>query len=210
MFKATLFCLAVLAMLSSVAVGQIVISTTTPPECPPGFKLQHQSFAIGGMNLVGLVGAGGSAHNSNVATIYQDQHDQKICSWGCQNEVVTFVQEGCIGATCGGAWGILQTAVVGGSQLQMIGDGCGSKMETQGLLVDLSNNVTKVDGTGAATAIHSLGSVQQQAAGNSAGTMSQTNAVAAGQFSTVAGGPCTDAQVTSGLVVGTTQTNIDL
>ncbi len=210
MFKATLFCSAVLAMLSSVAVADIIVATTTPPDCLPGFKLQHQSFAIGSINLVGLTGAGGTAHNSNVATIFQNQQDQKICSWGDQQEVVTFVQEGCISATCGGAWGIGQTAIVGGTQLQLIGDGCGSKMETQNLAVDLGNQVTKIDGTGAATAIHSLGSVQQQAAGNSAGTMSQTNAVAAGQYSTVVGGPSTSATVNSGLLVGTTQTNVDL
>jgi hypothetical protein len=210
MFKATLFGLAIVAMLSSVAVGQIVISTTTPPDCPIGFKLQHQSFAIGGINLVGLVGAGGTANNNNVATIYQNQNDQKICSEGCEQQVVTFVQDGGICATCGGAWNILQTAIVGGSQLQLIGDGCGSKMESQNLTVGLDNLLTKVDGTGAATAIHSLGSVQQQTASNSAGIMSQTNGVAVGQYSLVAGGPSTSAQVDSSLLVGTTQTNVDM
>jgi hypothetical protein len=210
MFKATLFCSAVLAMLSCVAGADLIVATTTPPDCPVGFKLQHQSFAVGGINLVGLAGSGGTATNSNVATIYQNQNDQKICSWGEEQQVVTFVQDGCAGATCGGAWSVGQTALVTGSQLQIIGDGCGSKMEYQSLGVDLGNQVTKIDGSGAATGIHSLGVVQQQAAGNSGGQMSQTNAVAAGQYSTVAGGPSTEAQVTSALVVGTTQTNVDL
>jgi hypothetical protein len=76
--------------------------------------------------------------------------------------------------------------------------------------VNLANLVTKIDGSGAATGIHSLGVVQQQAAGNSGGQMSQTNAVAAGQYSTVAGGPSTSAQVSSALGIATTQTNVDL
>jgi hypothetical protein len=68
----------------------------------------------------------------------------------------------------------------------------------------------KNDGTGAATAIHSLGVVQQQAAGNSAGQMSETNAVAAGQFSSVSGGPSTTGTVIAGLAVTTSQNQVDM
>jgi len=202
MFKATVFCSTVL-MLSCVAVAII-------PDCPLNFKLQDQDFTIGSLNMVLLTGAGGVATNMNTATIFQTQQDQKLCSWANQNEVVTFVQDGTIGATCGGSWLIGQQALVSGGQLQLVGDGCGSKVETQGLLVGLGQEVTKIDGTGAATAIHSLGSVQQQAAGNSGGTMSEVNAVAAGQYSVVSGGPSTTGKVVAGLTVGTSQTQIDM
>lgn len=202
MFKATVFFSTVL-MLSCVAVA-------TVPDCPPNFKLQDQDFTIGALNMVSLTGAGGAASNMNVATIYQNQQDQKLCSWGNQNEVVTFIQDGCIGATCGGSWLIGQEALVAGGQTQIIGDGCGPKIQGQGVLVGLGQAVAKIDGTGAATAIHSLGTVQQQVAGNSGGTMSETNAVVAGQFSSVSGGPSTTGMVTAGLNVGTSQTQLDM
>lgn len=192
-----------LTLLSNVAFAVL-------PDCPPDFKLQHQDFTIISGNIVGLVGAGGSASNMNLATIYQTQQDQKICSWANQQEVVTFIQDGCIGASCGGSWLIGQGALIGGGQMQLIGDGCGPKLETQGLAVGLTQDVLKLDGTGAATAIHSLGVVQQQGAGNSAGMMSEVNAVAAGQFSSVSGGPCTDGTVMATLGVTTSQTQIDM
>ena len=210
MYKATLFGIAVVAMLSSVASAQIIIATSTPPDPAAGFKLQTEAFAIGAGNLLTLSGAGGTAQNANTVAIFQNQDDCKPCSWGNQNQVVTFSQVGNIGAQCGGAWGILQGAAVGGNQWQLIGDGCGPKVEHQNLLVDLGNGLTKNDGSGAAIASHAVGVVQNQNAGNSAGLMSQTNAVAAGQNSIVAGGPCTDATVGATLVVGTTQTNVDM
>jgi len=203
MLKSILFSSVAMVLLSSPALAVI-------PDCPPDFKLQMQDFTIGSGNLVTLTGAGGSATNMNMATIYQTQQDQKICSWANQQEVVTFIQDGCIGASCGGSWGIMQGALVGGAQLQLIGDGCSPKLESQGLGVGLVQEVAKVDGTGAATAIHSLGVVQQQAAGNSAGMMSEVNAVAAGQFSSVSGGPSTTGTVVAGLDVMTSQTQMDM
>lgn len=202
MFKATVFCAAVL-MLSCVAVATI-------PTCIPDFKLQYEDFTIGSLNVVSLNGSGGMASNLNTATIYQSQQDHKICSWANQGEVVTFIQDAGICATCGGSWLIGQEALVGGDQMQYIGDGCNPKLESQDLLVGLGQAVLKVDGTGAATAIHSLGAVQTQSAGNSAGMMSETNAVAAGQYSVVAGGPVTTGQVTAGLTVATTQAQVDM
>jgi hypothetical protein len=203
MLKSILFSLVAMVLLSSPALAVL-------PDCPLDFKLQMQDFSIVSDNLVTLVGAGGSASNMNLATIYQTQQDQKICSWANQQEVVTFIQDGCIGASCGGGWAIGQGALVGGAQLQLIGDGCNPKLENQGLMVGLGQLVTKVDGTGAANAIHSLGVVQQQAAGNSAGTMSEVNAVAAGQFSSISGGPSTTGTVIADLGVMTSQTQIDM
>ena len=203
MLSKVLVSIAALALLSSVALADL-------PTCLPDYKLQNQEFTILADNAVVLIGSGGSATNTNLATIFQTQQDCKICSWADQQEVVTFVQEGCIGACCGGSWVIGQLAMVGGGQLQFIGDGCNPKLESQGLIVGLDQMVVKNDGTGAATAIHSLGVVQQQAAGNSAGQMSETNAVAAGQFSSVSGGPCTTGTVSAGLEVLTNQTQIDM
>jgi len=203
MLRSIVFSLVALTLLSS------VVLATIPPVLPD-FKLQMQDFGIVSANLVTLSGAGGSASNMNLATIYQTQQDQKICSWANQQEVVTFIQDGCIGASCGGLWGIGQTALVGGGQMQLIGDGCSPKLESQGLDVGLTQTVMKNDGTGAATAIHSLGVVQQQAAGNSAGMMSEVNAVAAGQFSSVSGGPSTTGTVIAGLGVMTSQMQIDM
>lgn len=203
MLKSILFSLVAMVLLSSPALAVL-------PDCPPDFKLQMQDFGIVSTNVVALSGAGGSASNMNLATIYQTQQDQKICSWANQQEVVTFIQDGCIGASCGGLWGIGQGALVGGFQMELIGDGCNPKLESQGLMVGLDQKVMKADGTGAATAIHSLGVVQQQAAGNSAGTMSEVSAVAAGQFSSVSGGPSTTGTVIADLGVMTSQTQIDM
>jgi len=194
---------AALMLLSGVALA-------TLPECPPDFKLQYQDFTIGALNVVTLGGAGGNATCHNFTVIFQEQHDKKICSWACQEEVVLFNQLGTAVGTCGGLWNVSQAAVVAGAQLQLVGDGCGPKMETQGLQVGLEQMVTKIDGTGSAIASHDLGVVQTQGAGNSAGMMGQVSAVAAGQHSSVSGGPSTSGQVTSGLIVGTTQTQVDL
>jgi len=203
MLKSIFFSLVAIVLLSSPALAVL-------PECPPDFKLQHQSFDIGALNVVTLAGAGGEASCNNFSAIFQNQHDNKICSWACQDEVVLFNQLGTAVGTCGGLWNVTQAAFVGGGQLQLVADGCGPKMESQTLGVDLFQVVKKVDGTGSAIASHDVGVVQTQDAGNSAGMMGQVNAVAAGQHSSVSGGPSTGGLVTSGLIVGTTQTQVDL
>lgn len=203
-------------MFSKVSVSVVVLTLlcnaafAVIPTCPPDFKLQYQDFTIGALNVVTLGGAGGQASCNNFTAIFQDQHDKKICSWASQQEVVLFNQLGTAVGTCGGLWNVTQAAFVGGGQLQLVADGCGPKMESQTLGVDLFQVVTKIDGTGSAIASHDLGVVQTQNAGNSAGMMGQVNAVAAGQHSSVSGGPSTSGQVTSGLIVGTTQAQFDL
>ena len=186
------------------------VALATLPDCPPGFKLQHQDFAIGSINLVGLVGAGGEAHGMNTATIIQEQHDMKLCSTACQDELVLFVQEGCVVGMCGGLWDVTQEALVAGDQWQLVGDGCGPKMEAQGLVVGLGQMVTKIDGSGVANGGQTLAVIQNQGAANSAGMMGQSNVVLAGQLGSVAGGPCTSGQAIGTLTIGTTQTQIDL
>ncbi len=202
--KSIVFSSIVLALLSSVALA------TTPPEMFPGFKWQQQDFAIGSINLVGLVGAGGQAQGMNTATIIQNQHDMKPCSTACQDELVLFVQEGCVIGTCGGLWDVMQEALVAGDQWQLIGDGCGPKMEAQGVAVGLGQMLTKIDGSGAANGAQTLAVIQNQGAANSGGMMSQSNVVLAGMLGSVAGGPCTSGQATGALTIGTTQTQIDL
>ncbi len=203
MFKATIFCSAVVMLLSGAALASTI-------ECPPGFKLQLQDFDIGALNSVTLVGSVGSATSSNTAMIIHNQSDCKLCSLGNQDELVIFDQHGQICATCGGSWNVLQDALVGGGQMQLIGDGAGSKIQMQSLGVGLVQAVNKIDGSGLATGVHELAVIQNQTANNSAGTMSGSNVVLAGQIATVTGGPCTTGQVTSGLNVGTTQTQMDL
>jgi hypothetical protein len=203
MLKSILFSLVAMVLLSSPALAVL-------PDCPPNFKLQHQDFAIGSINLVALVGAGGQSNSTNTVMLLNNQSDQKLCSMACQDALVMFVQSGCVIGTCGGAWNVMQDAIVAGDQLQLIGDGCGEKLETQGLVVGLGQQVMKLDGTGTATGDHTLAVIQNQAAGNSAGTMGQSSALLAGQLSSVSGGPCTSGQATTTLTVGTTQTQVDL
>lgn len=203
MLKSILFSLVAIVLLSSPALAVL-------PTCPPNFKLQNQDFAIGSMNLVSLVGAGGQSTNTNTVMLLNNQNDNKLCSWACQDALVMFVQSGSVIGTCGGAWNVMQEALVAGDQLQLIGDGCGEKLETQGLVVGLGQQVMKLDGSGTATGNHTLAVIQDQAAGNSAGTMGQSSALLAGQLSSVSGGPSTSGQATSTLTVGTTQTQVDL
>jgi hypothetical protein len=204
MFKSIVFSSIALTLLSSVALA------TMPPEMFPGFKWQQQDFTIGSINLVGLVGAGGEAHGMNTATIIQNQHDMKPCSSACQDELALFVQSGCVIGTCGGLWDVVQGAGVVGEQWQLVGDGCGSKMETQGVGILLDQAVTKLDGSGVANGDQTLAVVQNQGTQNTAGMMTQSNVVLAGQLGTVAGGPCTSGQAIGALTIGTTQTQIDL
>jgi len=203
MFGKVIVSVAVLTLLCNAALAVI-------PTCPPDFKLQYQDFSIGSINLVSLVGAGGEATSTNNTMILNNQTDTKLCSSAYQDALVVFVQSGCVIGQCGGAWNVMQEAIVGGEQVQLIGDGCGPKMETQGLMVALGQMVTKVDGSGNATGNHTLAVVQNQAAINSAGTMTESSVVLAGQLSGVIGGPSTSGQATSTLTVGTTQTQLDL
>jgi len=202
MFKATVFCLAAVMLLSGVAIAQT--------DVLPGFKYQCEDFVIGSTNLLTLSGAGGQAQNLNTATIIQNQSDYKPCSSAVQDELVCFIQEGRAVGQCGGSWNIAQLAMVAGGQSQLVGDGCLPKMQSQDLIVDLCQVVSKVDGTGNANAVHNVAAIQNQTATNSAGMMSESNVVAAGQISSVGGGPSTSGQVTSGLLVTTTQTQVDL
>jgi hypothetical protein len=75
-------------------------------------------------------------------------------------------------------------------------------------MLELTQGVVKVDGTGSANGAHTLASVQNQGAGNSAGTMGESNVVLAGQLSSVSGGPSTSGMATGGLLVTTTQTQV--
>jgi hypothetical protein len=203
MLKSILFSLVAMVLLSSPALAVL-------PECPLDFKLQNQDFTIGSMNLVSLVGAGGESTSTNTVMLLNNQSDNKLCSWACQDALVMFVQSGCVTGTCGGAWHVMQDAIVAGDQLQLIGDGCGEKLESQGLAVGLGQEVMKLDGSGTATGDHTLAVIQNQAAGNSAGTMGQSSALLAGQLSSVSGGPSTSGQAITTLTVGTTQTQVDL
>jgi len=203
MFSKVSVSVAVLVLLCNAAFAVI-------PTCPPNFKLQYQDFTIGSINLVGLVGADGQASSTNEILILNNQTDCKLCSSATQGATVAFLQAGSVIGVCGGAWDVMQEAIVGGEQVQLIGDGCNSKMEMQGLSLALGQQVTKLDGTGNATGSHTLATVMDQAAANSAGTMAESSVVLAGQLSTVSGGPCTTGQATSTLNVGTTQTQLDL
>ncbi len=203
MFSKVSVSVAVLALVCNAAFAVI-------PTCPPDFKLQYQDFSIGSINLVGLVGAGGQATSTNETLILNTQVDTKLCSSATQGATVAFLQSGCVIGQCGGAWDVMQEAIVGGEQIQLIGDGCASKMEMQGLSIGLGQMVTKIDGSGSANGSHTLASVMNQTAANSAGTMAESSVVLAGQLSSVSGGPSTTGQATSNLIVGTSQTQLDL
>lgn len=200
MSKSIVFSSVVVMLLAGAAVAQ-------PPTIPtgPGIILQYEDFAIGSGNLMVLTGADGVVFNTNDASIIQSQCADQPCSWASQGTVGLFLQEGQICGECGGTWGILQDAIIGGGQMQLIGEGCGPKVQTQGLGVALGQGVTKVDGTGTAVASQSFGAVQNQTAGNSAGTLSESNAVLVGQVSGITGTPGTSGAVTSGISVTTNQ-----
>jgi len=203
MFSKVSVSVAVLALVCNAAFAVI-------PACPPDFKLQYQDFSIGSINLVSLVGAGGEAASTNESLILNNQTDCKLCSSATQGATVAFLQSGTVIGWCGGAWDVMQEAIVGGEQIQLVGDGCASKMEMQGLSIGLGQMVTKLDGSGVATGSHTLASIMNQTAANSAGTMAESSVVLAGQLSSVSGGPSTSGQATSTLTVGTTQTQLDL
>jgi hypothetical protein len=186
-------------LFAGAAVAQPTLPTT------PGTILQYEDFAIGSGNLMVLTGADGTVWNTNDASIIQNQHADQPCSWANQSTVGLFLQDGSICAECGGNWGILQDAMIGGAQMQLVGEGCGPKLQTQNLGVGLAQGVEKMDGNGVAVANQGFGVVQNQNAANSAGTLNQANAVLVGQVSGIAGTPGTSGAVTSGITVTTNQ-----
>jgi hypothetical protein len=190
----------VVMLLSGVAVALVPPIPTTP-----GVILQYEDFAIGSGNILLLQGADGVVSNSNYADIIQSQSANQPCSWANQGTLGLFAQDGQICAECGGTWDILQEALIGGAQMQLIGEGCGPKVQTQGLGVALAQGADKLDGTGAALATQSFGVAQSQNATNSAGSLSESNAVLVGQVSSIIGTPGTSGIVTSGIDVTTNQ-----
>ena len=198
----------------SVAVILVVFSSFTLAQTtivvPDGYKFHQQDFAIGALNSLLLGGAGGTVTSQNLATVIQNQSDWKPCSEAVQDELVVFVQDAVVTGQCGGTWAVGQDALVAGAQMQLVGDGCNPKIQSQNLGVGLGQIVTKLDGSGSANAAQNVASVQNQMASNSAGTMTENNVVVAGQMSQVVGGPCTSGEAVAGLTVGTSQYQADL
>ena len=200
MVKSMVFSSVVVMLLSSAAMA---LAPAVPSM--PGVIFNYEDFAVGSANGLILSGASGMAFNTNTATIIQNQGICKPCSDAHQDTVGIFVQDAYACGDCGGTWTVGQIALLGGAQMQLVGDGCGPKTQGQGLAVDLLQDVTKVDGTGQANANHTVAVVQNQNANNSAGPMTESNVVLAGQVSGVTGGPATSAATTSGLIIQTDQ-----
>jgi hypothetical protein len=200
MIKSIVCSSVVVMLLTGAAVAVIPAIPTTP-----GVILQYEDFGIGSGNILCLQGADGVVWNTNYSDIIQSQNACQPCSWANQGTVGLFVQDGKICAECGGTWDIMQEALIGGGQMQLIGEGCGPKLQNQGLDIMLGQGADKVDGTGAALANQSFGVAQSQNASNSAGTLSESNAVLVGQVSGIMGTPGTSGVVTSGISVATNQ-----
>ncbi len=164
---------------------------------------QVQSFEIGAVNKVKVVGAFGMASGRNYLEIGQRQMERKACLGSAamkQGGVLT--QHARVRARSG-AVGVIQNASVNGSQKQSVGYGYrGSHTQGQSLNLNFNTIARKpLDGVGRAIGSQSFVGEQSQKQTYRGGFSSSSQFVQAEQDVKIIGGPSSDVVVENNLNV---------
>lgn len=110
------------------------------------------------------------------------------------------------------AWGqcasleVLQGLAIGGTQMQVVEEGVGGKMQGQTLGVDAAQGMVKLNGAGYGDALHTIVVNEGQSAKNAAGYMDESATVMGMQQSSLYGEPGAAGQVNGTMTVQTVQT----
>jgi hypothetical protein len=174
--------------------------------CPGGFSVigQAEGFSMDASNVIGRFGGVGSAEGGNMVMVghAQEAHDIAGGTAALQEETAILTQSAS-SAGMGGASGVVEEAIINGSQGQNIGPGM--RAEGQSLEVGLNTITSQAGSIGSAVGAQGLVAAQNQMEITPNGISAGSQFVGAAQFSAVSGGPWSCVLVDNGLDVTLTQ-----
>ena len=141
--------------------------------------------------------------------------DNSQCATGMCNSLASENFFASIGEAAS-AWGqcgtvqVLQGLNIGGTQMQLVEEGVGGKVQGQALGVDAAQGIMKMNGAGYGDALHTIVVNEGQSANNAAGYMDESATVMGMQQSSLYGEPGAAGEVSGTMTVSTTQTQSSL
>jgi hypothetical protein len=176
---------------------------------PGGFSVigQAEGFSIDALNVVGRCGGVGSAEGGNMVMVghAQEAHDVAGGTAALQEETAILTQSAS-STGMGGASGVVEEAIINGSQGQNVGPGM--RAEGQSLEVGLNTVTNQTGSIGGALGAQGFVGAQNQMEITPNGISTGSQFVGAAQFSSVSGGPWSSVMVSNGLDVNLTQDSI--
>jgi len=141
--------------------------------------------------------------------------DNSQCATGMCNSLASENLFASIGEAAS-AWGqcgtvqVLQGLNIGGTQMQLVEEGVGGKVQGQALGVEAAQGIMKMNGAGYGDALHTIVVNEGQSANNAAGYMDESATVMGMQQSNLYGEPGAAGEVSGTMTVSTTQTQSSL
>jgi hypothetical protein len=168
---------------------------------------QAEGFSIGAINEVGRFGGVGSAEGGNMVMVghAQEAHDVAGGTAALQEETAVLTQSAS-SAGMGGASGVVEEAIINGSQGQDIG--LGIRAEGQSLEVGLNTITSQAGSIGGTVGAQGFVGAQNQMEITPNGISAGSQFVGASQFSAVSGGPWSCVVVDNSLDVTLNQDSI--
>ena len=173
---------------------------------PVGFSVigQAEGFSIDAFNVVGRFGGIGSAEGSNMVMVGHAQQAQDVAAGtAALQEETAILTQSASSAGVGGASGIVEEAIINGSQGQNIGPGI--RAEGQSLEVGLNTVTGQAGSIGGSVGAQGFVGAQNQMEITPNGISAGSQFVGAAQFSAVSGGPWSCVVVDNGLDVTLSQ-----
>jgi hypothetical protein len=109
-----------------------------------------------------------------------------------------------------GAVGVLQALGISGTQMQVVDEGVGAKVQDQTLGVEVGQSISKMNGAGYGDALHTVVVNEGQSVNNAAGYMDESATIMGMQTSTLFGEPGAAGMVTGTMQVTTVQTQASM
>lgn len=164
--------------------------------------LHFQEFTTTALNGVSLMHGDQQAYSSNWATLQNDQHSVGECGlFACENQTGFFSQVGNADGYCS-LIDLDQSVMALGSQQQTVAPGAGPKLETQSLVLNGTQLLSKADGGGSVNGDQIMSLRQDQ---NTSGPMNQSSVVFGAQNTCIDGAPGATGAAGNSLVVTTLQ-----
>jgi hypothetical protein len=172
--------------------------------------VQPEGYTIAADTLLALNGGIGVVGGAKIAVINLDQATFKPGGlWAIQSDDAIFTQKaGAVGI--GSVLGVGQTGSVSGGQFQFVAGWSGTKIEGQGLDVDLSQGIAESGGVGTATASQQFIGGSLQMAGSPSGLMSEGRLINVAQDAALLGVSSSGAVVAGDISVAARQIQADI
>lgn len=174
-----------------------------------GFSIigQTEGFSIGAFNVVERFGGVGSAEGGNMVMVGHAQEAYDVFSGtAALQEETAILTQSASSVGVGGASGVVEEAIINGTQGQLVGPG----MRAQGQTLDVGLNTVahQAGSIGGAVGAQGFVGAQSQLEITPNGISAGSQFVGAAQFSAVSGGPWSCVLVDNGLDVTLTQNNM--